>query len=257
MAKSKSKTKTKTRTGTKTKSEKRRYSSTPKRRSSSNGGGSSSKSSSASRAGRQGNGGGSASATHSAASGLFGHTADAVRTALSLQDEWVRSWSDFIDQSTRLADSQQEWQKSVAASVPAAQRSIRAYMDMVERTSRSGIEWMQTALDFAAAPGAVWEAGTRAHELARRSIDLVQTGARAAAEANREVVESWDNAMRNGGEVARATARSVEQVGRLSRATARKTARSSTAAARKITRSASAAGEQATRAVATTAKAAA
>ena len=220
----------------KSKSVKRRHTANPKRR-----GGT------ASRGRGNGSARSSAAGTRSVASDLFGHTADALQTALNLQDEWIRSWADFVDQSAGLVDGQQQWQKSVMASVPAAQRSIRAYVDMMERTSRSGIAWVQTAMDFAAAPGAVWEAGTRAQELARRSIDVLQTGARAVADAHREAVESWTGAMRSGGEVARAAARSVEEVGRLSRATARKAARSSATAARDITRTASAAAEQSAR----------
>lgn len=143
------------------------------------------------------------------------------------------------------------------ASVPAAQRSIEASMEMIERTSRAGMAWMQTALDFAAAPGAVLEAGTRAQELTRRSVEFIQTGVRAVADAHRDAVESWGSAIQDGGEVAKAAARSVEEVGRLTRATARKTARSSAEAARDLTRSTATLAEQSTRAAISTAEKAA
>ena len=195
-----------------------------------------------------GGGGGGRGNAEAVAADLYEQTAGALQTVLDFQDQWVRSWADYVEQSTRLIDRQQQWQKAALASVPAAQRSIQASVDMVERTSRAGIAWMQTALDFAAAPGAVWEAGTRAQELARRSVDVLQTGARAVADAHREAVDSWRGAMRNGGEVAKAAARSVEEVGRLSRATARKTARSSAEAARELTHTAAATAEQSTRA---------
>jgi hypothetical protein len=121
----------------------------------------------------------------------------------------VRTWADFVKQSNRLVDSQQPWQKAMVATIPAAQRSIQASVEMIDRTSRSGIAWMKTALDSAAAPKAILAAGTRAQELVERSANVIETGVRAIADAHREAADAWEVAMRNGSGVEKSAARGV------------------------------------------------
>ncbi len=126
----------------------------------------------------------------------------ALRNGVKLQEEAAKCWTKLLNQA-----SSPDLQKHIASIandvLPATQKSMEAYLELLEQNSRASVDLLKKGLE-AAPPTNLADTQSKAVQFWEGSLKLLKTNAQAVVDINTKAIDAWF------GVVKKATAEVVE-----------------------------------------------
>jgi translation initiation factor 2 alpha subunit (eIF-2alpha) len=130
----------------------------------------------------------------------------ALKTAMKMQEESAKYFSNLVNQST----SPQDWQKRIKTVadefIPQTQKTVDEGVKLIEQTSRTSIELLKKAV-ATGQPTSMQDAQAKFLGLWEASLNAMRDTAVSVTQANNKAIESWVSYARKNGEPATAGAK--------------------------------------------------
>jgi translation initiation factor 2 alpha subunit (eIF-2alpha) len=114
----------------------------------------------------------------------------ALRTGLKLQEEAGKCWTKLLNQ----AASPQDLQKQMAAMandvIPATQKTMEGYLDLLEQNSRASVDLLKKGMD-AAQTTSFAEGQGKVVDFCESSLKSLKANAQAIVDINGKTIDSW------------------------------------------------------------------
>jgi hypothetical protein len=114
----------------------------------------------------------------------------AIRTGISLQEDTVRCWTNFLNQSSLTQDWQRRVNSVVAEAIPTAERNLEESLRLIDQSSKTGFNLLKRAVEAPRSNGAA-DMQEQVQEIWQSSLNVLQSNLQAITESQARVMESW------------------------------------------------------------------
>jgi hypothetical protein len=116
----------------------------------------------------------------------------ALRTGVKLQEEAGKCWARIANQAASPQDLQKQINSLANDVIPATQKSLEGYLDLLEENSHASVDLLKKGLESVQATGLAESQG-KLIEFCEGTLKSLKTNAQAVVDLNSEAMDSWLN----------------------------------------------------------------
>lgn len=114
----------------------------------------------------------------------------ALRTGLKIQEEAGKCWTSLLNQAVSAEDLQKRIATFSNDVIPATQKSLAGYLELLEQNSRASVELIKKSME-AAPPTSYPETQARVVEFCESSLKSLKANTQAIVDINAKAIDSW------------------------------------------------------------------
>lgn len=114
----------------------------------------------------------------------------ALRTGLKIQEEAGKCWTSLLNQAVSAEDLQKRITTFSNDVIPATQKSLAGYLELLEQNSRASVELIKKSME-AAPPTSYPETQARVVEFCESSLKSLKANTQAIVDINAKAIDSW------------------------------------------------------------------
>ena len=129
----------------------------------------------------------------------------ALRAGLKIQEEAGKCWTSLLNQAVSAEDLQKRIATFTNDVIPATQKSLAGYLELLEQNSRASVELIKKCMETAP-PTSYPETQARVVEFCESSLKSLKANTQAIVDINAKAIDSWIAFVKKAADVSQAKA---------------------------------------------------